>query len=161
MPDTWQIAKSRLVCCRCGAEFGRNSPFFSSLSDQDGELVREDFCTECWADPGDGVLCFWRARRTTPEEKRTVDTGLMLEFFDRLGKPDSEQKKIIRFVLALYLMRRKELNLACIRSSERGETMSFTRKGCGGAVDIENPDLTEGQIQQASAHLAQMLDATL
>ncbi|MCK4374756.1 MAG: hypothetical protein KAX19_05480, partial [Candidatus Brocadiae bacterium] len=75
-----------------------------------------------------------------------MDTDLMLEFFDRLERPDSDMKRTLRFVLALYLMRRKELKLVEV---SRGDTESLVleRRSSGDKVEVENPNLTEEQIE--------------
>jgi len=163
MRDAWTIAKRSDTCSVCQAEIAPGARFNSALHDVEGDLERRDYCSACWAkmDP-DSVFCHWRSRRPSDSDrKRVVDTGLMLEFFDRLANPDSERKKVFRFVLALYLMRRKEFNLLGMGHTNDIEVMKFSRRTAGDEVEVENPDLSEEQIDHASEQLTQLLNAAL
>lgn len=169
MLETWRITKSRHTCCLCGEEFAENGLFFSCLVEQEAEFGRRDFCRACWEEsrsgepvPGrlEGLFCFWRTRRAPASRRQVVDTDLMLEFFDRLERPDSDMKRTLRFVLALYLMRRKELKL--VEVSRGGtESLVLERRSSGDRVEVENPNLTEEQIEQTAAQLSQLLSAGL
>jgi hypothetical protein len=160
--EPWSIAKSTHVCAVCGKEFAEKRSFFSCLLDGPEGFERRDFCPGCWEvrSPGD-LFCFWRTRRPAEERRQVVDTGLMLEFFDRLKGAESEDKKVFRFVLALYLMRRKELKLLEIGRSGDTERLVFKRKGDSEKVEVENPGLSEEEIQNASSQLAELLSAGL
>jgi len=160
--DAWNITKSLDACSYCGRELAENRPFYSALSENEGDLARSDFCAACWdRTDNEPFFCFWRARRNPRARKRTVDTGLMIEFFDRLAQPDSEKKKVFRFVLALYLMRRKEFKLTGIRRGDGREEMVFSRRSSGDEAVVENPGLDEEQIQEASEQLTGLLNAAL
>jgi hypothetical protein len=160
--EGWRISKGRPQCSYCGAEFADNGVFYSCLTDEEGELVREDFCPACWEKfRTQPYFCHWQSRRSVGEKKRTVDTSLMIEFFDRLEGAETQEKRIFRFVLALYLMRRKELKLRDMRREGGHEVMVFTRRAGGGAVEVANPELSEEQIEAASEQLTALLDAGL
>jgi hypothetical protein len=160
--EPWSIAKSRHVCAGCGKEFAEKRSFFSCLLDGPEGFERRDFCPGCWEvrAPGE-VFCFWRTRRPAEEARRVVDTGLMLEFFDRLKGAEADDKKVFRFVLALYLMRRKELKLLEIAREGETEKLVFRRKSDGEKVDVANPGLSEEEIQGASSQLSELLNAGL
>jgi hypothetical protein len=150
------------MCAGCGKEFAEKRSFFSCLIDGPEGFERRDFCPGCWEvrAPGE-FFCFWRTRRPTEEARQVVDTGLMLEFFDRLKGAEAEDKKVFRFVLALYLMRRKELKLLEIMRAGDTEKLIFRRKGSTERVDVENPGLSEAEIQEVSSQLSELLSAGL
>jgi len=160
--EAWSIAKSGDACSYCGAALEVGRRFFSALSEEEGRLAREDFCLACWdkfcAGP---FFCYWQARRAAEPRKQRVDTGLMLEFFERLAQPESETKRALRFVLSLYLMRRKELKLQRVELRGESEVMVFALRSGGEKVEVENPGLDEEQIQRASEQLAELLNASL
>lgn len=162
MLESWSVTKSKGACARCGYEFPPNSVFFSCLQKQQGDFVRCDFCRDCWDEKkGDSFFCFWRSRRAAPGQKQTVNTDLMLEFFERLDRPDSEKKRAFRFVLALYLTRRREMKLLGVERGDGVESLLFQRRSSGNKVLVENPDLTEEQIEETAAHLGRLLNADL
>jgi hypothetical protein len=170
LTEGWRIASSGGSCCGCDARFQAGTLFFSGLAEVEAGLARYDFCLDCWSDRqgapqdeagGARLFCHWRTRRAAAETKPVVDTDLMAEVFDRLADAQTEERKISRFVLALYLMRRRELKF--LRSVRRDDTevLVFARRGTGAQAEVENPDLTEGQIEAAAARVGQLLDGDL
>ena len=125
--ETWRISRGKAACCACGKEFQPNQGLFSALREEGEEFLRHDFCPSCWpAQQEASFFCHWRTRRAQPEQRHALDTGLMLEFFDRLEGADAANKKVFRFVVALYLMRRKELKLL---GPERTDERELPRSG--------------------------------
>jgi hypothetical protein len=160
--EDWHIGKSAGVCCRCSNELPENRLFFSCLTDSGAEFQRQDLCVDCWEDrTPENLFCFWRTRRPAEQKKQVVDTGLMMEFFDRLERADTDEKKVFRFVLALYLMRRKELKLLEIGRGRDAETLVFSRRSSGDKVEVTNPGLSEDQIQETAGQLSELLNAGL
>jgi hypothetical protein len=155
--ETWTISKSKGACLRCGVDFPPERVFYSCLVEGPDGFTRRDYCPDCWETDEREVFCFWRTCRPPEEEKRVVDTELMVEFFDRLDGAEEPEKRALRFVLALYLMRRKELRL---KPGGDGECLKFERRA-GGRVEVANPGLDEAQIQQTAAQLTQLLNAAL
>jgi hypothetical protein len=162
LQDTWRISKSQEACSFCGQEFSERDSFYSVLTEEGDELVREDFCACCWEKfRTQPHFCFWRARREPAEKKQVLDTEVMLSLFEQLEGAEDDRKRAFRFVLALYLMRRKELRLKDIQRGGHAETMVFKRKGSGERVEVINPDLDEARIQEVSEHLTELLNAPL
>ncbi len=162
MFEAWRISKSKDACCRCGRDFPAERTFFSCLIEEQADLARRDLCPDCWEQsPPDNLFCYWRTRRAPERVRQVVDTELMLEFFDRLDQPDSDKKRTFRFVLALYLMRRRELKLLGINRSDAGESLICERRASGEQVEVPNPAMTEEQIQETALQLGQLLSAAL
>ena len=162
LSQQWRVAPSRGACSRCAAEFPEEGVFFSALSESEEGLARRDYCRDCWQEAdGDGHFCFWRTRRPPADEEPVLDTELMLDFFDRLRSADTEEKVAFRFVLALSLMRRRELKLQEVARGPEGEDLVLRKRRSGEQVKVHNPELDEEQIQAAAARLGQLFDARL
>ncbi len=162
MFESWTITRSRGACSACRQELPPKRTFFSCLNEEKDDFVRSDFCPACWEKQDSArCFCFWRSRRAEPDQKPTLDTGLMLEFFDRLARPDNDRKRTFRFVLALYLMRRKELKLLRVERDAEGESLVFQRRSSGEELSVADPAMMEDQIQETSRHLNQLLSAEL
>ncbi len=173
MLDNWRITRNGDQCTRCERPFARNRTLYSCLVEEQEGLARLDFCASCWegreeGDPAPGGVepfCFWRTRRAPRQQKQVVDTELMMEFFNRLeagavsGDEAGGQKRAFRFVLALYLMRRKELKL--LEVSHEGGALIFERKSSGDKVEVADPGMTEEQIQESAGQLTSLLNAGL
>jgi len=162
LADTWRITRGKGVCCGCGVEFRAPQAIHSGLRDDGTELARDDFCASCWdhVDPG-AYFCFWRGRRAAQEPKRVVNTDLILEFFGRVDGLPPERRTVFRFVLALYLMRRKEFKLLTVSRSDGREVLTFDQRRTSERVEVESPGLTEEQIQETEAQLSRLLDVCL
>jgi len=162
LADSWRITRSRNTCSGCGVEFRQSQSFFSGLKEDGAEMVRQDFCSACWDQRADEeFFCFWRSRRAQAEQKPVVNTELMLEFFDRLDNLDNANKGVFRFVLALYLVRRKEFKLLEISRAGGVERLVFQNRRTNERVVVENPGLDEQQIQDTEEQLTRLLNACL
>ena len=162
MAETWHITKGADCCCGCGKEFPSSRLLFSCLIETESDFERRDLCPDCWeAGQPEGLFCFWRTRRTTVARKPVLDTAVMFEFFDRLEGAQDEQKRAFRFVLALYLMRRKELKPVEVSRGAEAETLVLRRRCDGQRVEVENPGITEDRLEEIAARLSQLLSACL
>ncbi|MCD6415123.1 MAG: hypothetical protein J7M08_00290 [Planctomycetes bacterium] len=166
----WQIDGSANVCCCCGQVFREGSVFFSALAESEDGFVRRDFCSECWREQDEAdeatrssgdCFCFWRTRRVIPESRATINTDLLWDFFQGLRDCDSHEKKVFRFVVALYLMRRRELKLIKVVRRQEGELLHCEKRSSDQQYEIEDPHLTEQQVQDAAERLSSLFGAEL
>ena len=67
----------------------------------------------------------------------------------------------LRFPVALYLMRRKELKLLGPERTDERELLVFQRRSSGEKARVENPNLGEEQLQEAAGQLSSLLNADL
>ncbi len=170
LTEGWRVTSSGGACCRCDARFPGGTLFFSGLAETETGLARYDFCLDCWGDRHEPqqnevervrLFCHWRTRRAAAEGKPVVDTDLMVEVFGRLADAQTEERKVSRFVLALYLMRRRELKLLRSVRRDNTEVLVLARRGTTAQTEVENPDLTEEQIETAAARIGELLDGSL
>ncbi len=161
--EQWKIASSQGTCSACDVRFPERGVFYSALRETEEGFCRSDFCRDCWEDVDRAELfCFWRTRQQPSEtEKPRVDTELLVEFFERLGPAETEEKQVFRFVLALYLLRRKELKLRQVTRGQQGEFLLLEWSSSGDEVEVANPGVTEEQIESAAARLGGLFDAQL
>ncbi|MFO7958813.1 MAG: hypothetical protein R6X33_17135 [Candidatus Brocadiia bacterium] len=160
--EQWRIAGSNGVCGRCDVELAHGRAFFSALVEGPEGFERRDFCGDCWPDTERGeFFCYWRTRRAEPEGKPVVDTDLMMEFFDRLEGAETQEKRVFRFVLALYLMRRKQFKLVEVARGGEAESLVFERRSDKERLEVANPGIDEEQIRSAAARLSELFDAEL
>jgi hypothetical protein len=160
--ETWHITKGADCCCGCGKPFAANRLLFSCLIEAGSDFERRDLCADCWdAGAPANLFCFWRTRHTEAVRKPVVDAAVMIEFFDRLEGTQDEQKHAFRFVLALYLMRRKELKLVEVSRNDGKETLVLQRRSDRQRVEVENPGITEERLEEIASRLSQLLNACL
>lgn len=163
LSEGYRIGSSNAACCDCGVEFSAGQGLFSALREAGDGFERIDYCTACWqrCNEAGGWFCHWRTRRPQASARRVLDTDLMVEFFDRLAHAEDADKRAFRFVLALYLARRKELKLLGVRRNAEGEALLFERRGTGIRVEVQDPHLGQQQIEEAAVKLGRLFDADL
>ena len=160
MPEDWRLAKGQPHCSSCQAEFRDGGCFFSALSERSQDFVREDFCPSCWEQAKEGgFFSFWRTYRRGEERRPRVETEVVFDFFEKLQDGDGAHRKELRFVLALYLTRRRALKLVGVSREGERELIDFRRPRRDETFKVENPQLTEEQISTATDRLKELFQA--
>jgi len=166
MAKEYEIARASGSCRGCGRELASGEEFFAALYDEGADFRRTDFCAACWearqggADPPFSV---WRSRVPPPAEPRrqSVDSGALIDFFNRLEGADEPAKVNFRFVLALMLMRKKLLVYEGSAADEAGRDvwqMRFRQDQT--AVEVVHPELDEERIAEVTEQLGSIFEGS-
>jgi hypothetical protein len=167
MAKDYQISKTTGACQACGRALEPGEAYVAAVRDADGELLRQDHCQTCWnASPRDGTesLASWLARVPFPKERKRlfVDDEVLRGFFERLAGCEDEAKVRFRFVLALVLMRKKQLVYEGSSTDPQGrEVWSMRVRGGEEVHAVVDPKLDERSIAEVTADLGQILEADL
>ena len=163
MMQDWKLTRGAPACSRCDSEFEVGQVFFSALSEEaDGALVRQDFCTPCWHEAvEDGFFCFWKTRRAAQRRAIKIDVYPVYRLFAGLQDDGTAQKKELRFVLALYLTRRKVLRMVGLSRQNGRELLEFQRPRAEETFRVENPRLNEDQVKAATRQLQELFQGAL
>ncbi|HLX61060.1 MAG TPA: hypothetical protein VKX17_07235 [Planctomycetota bacterium] len=168
LEDEWKISKSGGQCSGCGSAFDVEQPVFSALFQEQDQLLRKDFCAECFQNRRpENVFYFWKTTAGSRSEGQPAgsrrsgapafDLENVLEFFKRLDGESGAQKIAFRYILALMLARKKML-VAGDKKSAEGQRVQFYREKGGGAEHaVVEPDLSADEIQGLSAELGGLL----
>ncbi|MEF8787557.1 MAG: hypothetical protein V5A84_00675 [Planctomycetota bacterium] len=154
--DDWKVEKHGQACCGCETEFEEGEAFFSALREEEGAFQRQDFCDDCWEGEGaDGFFCFWRSRRAESDGQQTVGPAVLLDLLDQMRNPSSRREKALRFVLALYLSRKKALRLS--GEHENGTDLLFEVVGGDEQYRVEPVELEDEEQDKLTRRLREML----
>ncbi len=154
--ENWKVEKHGQACCRCETEFDEGESFFSALREEEGAFQRRDFCGDCWAgEQPDGYFCFWKSRRPESRERQTVGPAVLLDLLDQMRAPSSRREKALRFVLALYLSRKKALRLA--GEADDADALVFEVVGGDEEYRVEPVELEEDEQEKLTRRLREML----
>ncbi len=157
----WEFGRTSGRCAVSGRELAEGEEFYAVLFDRNGTLERVDYSLGSWAGPPEGAFCFWRSRVPVREKKKVVwvDDDVLINLFVRLADEKDELKIRFRFVLALLLMRKRLLKYEqTMRDGDREHwQMRFVRDPSGGVHLVENPQLSDAQIEAISAQLRAIL----
>ena len=156
----WPVGKNRKFCSMCRVPFEGNRSLFSTLSKGNGEFSRTDYCASCWEDiKGRSFFSFWKTRLRSAKEPSKIDLDAVLDLFRELHNAEAEDQKALRFVLGLFLWRRKALKLIRIERETDREIFLFQDAHSAKPVPVENPNLTEAQIDGATDQIKELLQA--
>lgn len=127
---------------------------------------RADFCLPCWdafdqAGAGNTIVGFWKTIMPHHEAKKKifVDDEVLSNLFERLADSTEPAKLNFRFVLGLVLMRKRLLLYEGTRSAPdpAREFWIVRFKGRDQPMELLDPQLTEGDLQNISQQLGQIL----
>jgi len=107
----YDIAGSSRRCAKTGKVLNAGDRHMVVLLELDDKLVREDICLEAWGEPPAGAFAWWQTK--VPEgddlKKFVIDDNLVYDCFTRLEDENEPQKVNFRYVLALWLLRKRKL----------------------------------------------------
>ena len=154
----WEIDTSGRSCGDCRKALAEGEEFYSALYERNETFERKDLCLQCWAGPGAEMFSFWRTAvpvRQAPLRLRVhqSDTWALFESLD----PDNPNHAPIRYVLALVLLRRKQLLLDRSEDRADGEHMVVRRRGEEEPFDVQVVALSEDQIRAAQEELFKVI----
>jgi hypothetical protein len=159
----WEIDKSQEQCYGSGRKIELGEEYFAALVETEEGLRRRDFCAEYWKTETPQVYCFWKTRLPQPNQKKQifVDDEMLMAFFERLAEETEQEKINFRFVLTLILMRRRRLKYESSKVEQSKEIWRLKKVGDKEFVDVVNPHLDEGRIEQLSSQIGQILRVNL
>lgn len=157
----WNITKNSKRCLSCDKGFKENDEFFSALYESGELFVRKDFCPNCW-DENDKkfVFSFWRFRVSISNDppKSTINTDMMLDLFFKLESvQDAKSKLNLRYVLALFLIRKRILKLQKSKHNESDLlTLSYPKEAR--IIKLQYPRMTEEEVDSTTNEVKALLD---
>jgi hypothetical protein len=161
--DEWPISKSLGKCFGTSGQILPEEEYFAALVETEQGLQRRDFSSEYWNEKHPAVYCFWKTKMPLADQKKKVfvDDDMLMSFFERLSTETEQERVDFRFVLMLVLMRKRKLKYDSTRNENGREIWRLRITGSDQFVDVVNPHLDEGRIEQLSAQVSQILQADL
>ncbi len=116
----FEVQRCTRRCATTDRQLQPGEDFFSTLQVEGAEVVRRDYSTEAWQGPPEGVLGWWKSQMPSPNSRRIhwAPNDVMLELFEELA--DQPERRDMRYVLALLLMRRRVVRLEETEQDEDG-----------------------------------------
>lgn len=137
----YEIGRAGHRCAATGRALAPGEAVVAVLvEDTEAErMTRLDFDAEAWdsgARPGSGVPVygFWRTRVPEPNAKRghVIDAEGLVDLFEQLEESDIEERRTLRYLIALVLIRRRELVYEGVDRSENRPALLVRYKGEAG-----------------------------
>jgi hypothetical protein len=158
--EEWEIEKPLGHCYGTGKRIEFGEEYVATLVETEQGLQRRDFSPDYWQSEKPDVFCYWRTRLPEPGQKKQmfVDDEMLMAFFERLERETEQEKINFRFVLALILMRKRRLKYDSSGADEGKEIWRLRVVGSDRQfVEVLNPHLDEGQIEQLQSQVGEIL----
>lgn len=152
----YEIQACTRRCAATGRELSPGEEYYSALVSEGEGWRRLDFAAEAWHGPPPEAVGWWKSQRPDARRARWAPNDVLLEFFDRLeGQAESQD---LRYVLALFLVRRRVMRLEETQTDERGQevlVLYCPRRESTHHVPAVMPD--EARANQIQDELARLL----
>ncbi len=157
----WYINRGSKVCVLCERTFAEEEIYISSLYDENNTFTRKDFCLECWDKKGEkNIFSFWRTK--VPKKQETVQRYANIDvFYDLFNKLENEtelSRVNFRYVLSLYLMRKKVLKLKTTHKSNGNEYLVLHNSKEGKDTEVLKPQLSKEEVLAVTDEIGRLVN---
>jgi hypothetical protein len=159
----WYISKGAINCSGCEMVFKEEEEYFSALYDRDNDFIRRDFCLECWDNvKTDEVFSYWKTKVQTASitVQKHADINVFYDLFLRLENESTFSSINFRYVLSLYLMRKKILKLKTTHRTNGSEILVFQNFKEGNEAKVFKPRLGREEILAVTEEIGKLLNCT-
>jgi hypothetical protein len=161
MMQEWDIRPLAKLCTGCGKAFEDRQEYYTRLSDKEGNYLRSDFCSICWAneekvDPGysnwNGVFRIPPAEPDRKVRKEAAET-ILRELMERAEPASAE----VIYILAIMLERQRVLAEQKVEDRPDGTRLViFAHRKTGEVFLVPDPGIGVERleiVQQQVMHL--------
>lgn len=138
----FEIQRCTRRCAKTDKELQPGESFYSVLVAEGKDVVRRDYSVAAWDGAPDEAIGFWKSRIPEPNSKKVnwAPNDVMLNYF--VSTENDPEKRDIRFVLALLLLRRRIFRLEeseAETGSQEVMTLHCPRNDTEYRVDVISP----------------------
>jgi hypothetical protein len=162
MAENWTYAKRQLCCSDCERTFVEGEEVYSLLRIVVDELQRVDLCRASFddRDPSQDVV-YWRTSHREKGGALKVDFDMLLAVLEKLADDPREERRDLRYLLTLLLVRHRKLRLERVEARQGVEFLILRKIRSKTTFTVESRGLEEERRAQLSAILAGLLDPTI
>ncbi len=159
----WYINRGSKNCFHCERLFKEEEEYCSALYDVDNAFTRKDFCMECWNEKaGEGVFSYWKTKIQKKSEtvQKYADTNVFYDLFIKLENEDDHSRVNFRYVLSLYLMRKKILKLKTTYKANGNEYLVFKNLKEDKDTKVFIPKLSKDEVLAVTEEIGKLVNCT-
>ncbi|MDP7006404.1 MAG: hypothetical protein QF718_09365 [Phycisphaerales bacterium] len=162
------VSRPTGVCHLTGDPLAPNTQAIAALCEreEDEGFDRFDYSQAAWEKGSRPPRLFSHWKYIVAEQGKkpdiVIDDEVLVDLFERLESDDKPQRIAFRYILALVLLRKRKLKLIGREDYEDGELWLLQFRGIDGEpVKVKNPGIEEGEIQDLSDQLSEILQGGL
>jgi hypothetical protein len=159
MTTSYPILNHARICATTGRPLVAGEKYCSALFDESGQFVRKDYSAAGWPGQPENAIAFWTGKVPDQHQKRrlTFDGDLLMECFGRLAEDADPNKVSFRYVVALLLLRRKQLRFNDVRRDCGQEFLQLECPKTGSAFEVLDPHLSEADMARVQEEVVKVL----
>lgn len=158
--NDYQISPSTRRCALSGRELKPGERYFSVLLDESGKFVRKDYAADSWSGPPTSqAVGFWQAKVPNGSAPRrpAVDEEMLVECLSHMEGTTELSAQKFRYVLALFLLRRRRLRLEETRKQGEVEVLSLRCMRSGERFSVIDPSLSDAEFESVQDDVFRVL----
>lgn len=146
----YQLRPIGKKCAATGEDLVPGEVCHSVVLERDGELARLDYSERGWKGPPEGTLGTWTCLVPKPTQVRRepLDTSALMSCFEQLTEEASPAREGLRYILALFLVKKRRLRLEGSRSEGNEEYLQLAGAQGEGAYEVRDLNPTDEEVQQ-------------
>jgi len=155
----FQIKTIGKQCAATGETLVPGSICYSSVVEQNGQLLRHDYSEAGWTGPPEGSVAFWKCiiPKSSENKPKPLDTEALMRYFEQLCEDANPAQEKFAYILSLLLLQKKRLKIEGSRQDGATEYLELIGTGGEGPFEVRDQQLSETEIEQ----LQQGLNARL
>ncbi len=160
----WSINKGSHSCSLCEKMFPEEEVYLSALYDENNTFVRKDFCVKCWGQKCDeNIFSYWKTKISKKPEKveRYATIEVFYDLFNKLENEEDLSRVNFRYVLSLYLMRKKILKPVTTHKSDGNEYVVLYDVKEGNNTEVLKPLLSKEEVLAVTDEIGKLVNCSL
>ncbi len=159
----WSINRGSHVCSLCEKSFPEEEVYLSALYDENNEFLRRDFCVECWDKrENENSFSYWKTKISKKPEKveKYAKVDVFYDLFSKLENEKEPSRVNFRYVLSLFLMRKKVLKLISSHKSDENEYLVLHNVKEDNDTEVLKPKLSEEEVLAVTDEIGKLVNYT-
>jgi hypothetical protein len=159
----WSINKGSHNCFLCEKTFPEEEVYLSALYDENNAFLRKDFCVECWdKKDSEDSFSYWKTKISKKPEKveRYAKIDVFYDLFNKLENEKDLSRVNFRYVLSLYLMRKKVLKLISTHKSDEKEYLVLHDAKEDKDTEVLKPMLNKEEVLAVTDEIGKLVNYT-
>ncbi len=117
----YEVERFTRQCAATGRALAEGEEFYSVLVAEGGQVRRRDYSAAAWQGPPEEAIGWWKSRVPTRQSHRArlAPGDVLLNLLQELEGVAGQEE--LRYLLALWLVRRRQLRLEETRHEPQGE----------------------------------------
>ncbi len=159
----WYINRGSKSCFLCEKLFPEEEIYFSALYDEKNMFIRKDFCVVCWDKKCDAaIFSHWKTKVPKKPEvvQKYANIDIFYDLFNKLENENDLSRVNFRYVLSLYLMRKKILKLISSHKSNGNEYLVLLNVKEGKETEVLKPRLTKEEVVSVTDEIGKLVNCS-